>query len=86
MPPYVVLPASRIHVLKTTEQRAFAEQALQAAGYVGFDTEGHQRRIVAVQHRQMPPKDAPTALSQANAALLPATLQRVLAEPAAVSN
>lgn len=39
MPPYAALPASRIHVLRTGEQLAFAEQALREAGHVGFDTE-----------------------------------------------
>lgn len=39
MPAYEALPASRIHVLKTTEQLAFAEAALRQAGHVGFDTE-----------------------------------------------
>ena len=39
MPAYAALPASRIHVLKTAEQLAFAEAALRQAGHVGFDTE-----------------------------------------------
>lgn len=39
MPPYVALPASRIHLLKTAEHCEAAEVALRAAGHVGFDTE-----------------------------------------------
>lgn len=39
MPPYVALPVSRIHVLKTSAQFESAEAALRAAGHVGFDTE-----------------------------------------------
>jgi len=39
MPAYEALPASRIHLLKTPEQIAFAEAALRQAGHVGFDTE-----------------------------------------------
>lgn len=39
MPPYVALPASRIHVLKSAAQCEAAEAALRAAGHVGFDTE-----------------------------------------------
>lgn len=39
LPAYEALPASRIHVLKTAAQLAFAEQALRQAVHVGFDTE-----------------------------------------------
>jgi ribonuclease D len=39
LPPYETLPVSRIHLLNTDEQLAFAEQALRQAGHVGFDTE-----------------------------------------------
>lgn len=39
MPAYEALPASRIHLLKTPEQIAFAEAALRQAGHVGFDSE-----------------------------------------------
>ncbi|HEY0954376.1 MAG TPA: 3'-5' exonuclease [Roseateles sp.] len=39
MPPYLALPAGRIHVLKSAEQLAFAEAALRQAVHVGFDTE-----------------------------------------------
>jgi len=39
LPAYEALPGSRIHVLKTPEQLAFAEAALREAGHVGFDTE-----------------------------------------------
>ncbi|RZJ02726.1 MAG: 3'-5' exonuclease domain-containing protein 2, partial [Rubrivivax sp.] len=39
LPPYAALPAGRIHVLRTSDQLAFAEAALRDAGHVGFDTE-----------------------------------------------
>lgn len=39
LPPYAALPATRIHLLKTPEQLAFAAAALREAGHVGFDTE-----------------------------------------------
>ena len=39
LPAYEALPASRIHLLRTGEQLAFAESALRAAVHVGFDTE-----------------------------------------------
>jgi ribonuclease D len=39
MPAYRELPPSRIHVLRTPEQFAFAEYELLAATHVGFDTE-----------------------------------------------
>ncbi len=39
LPAYAALPPTRIHVLKTPEQLAFAERQLRAAVHVGFDTE-----------------------------------------------
>lgn len=39
LPPYPALPPQCIHLLKTAEQLADAEQALREAGHVGFDTE-----------------------------------------------
>lgn len=39
LPAYEALPASRIHLLKTSEQLQFAEAALRQSGHVGFDTE-----------------------------------------------
>lgn len=39
LPPFEQLPASRIHVLQTPEQLAFAARELRAAVHVGFDTE-----------------------------------------------
>ncbi len=39
LPAYEALPPSRIHLLRTAEQLAFAERALRAAVHVGFDTE-----------------------------------------------
>jgi ribonuclease D len=39
LPLFEGLPLSRIHLLRTAEQLAFAEQELRAAGQVGFDTE-----------------------------------------------
>jgi ribonuclease D len=39
LPPYPALPPARIHLLKTADQLAVAEQALRAARHVGFDTE-----------------------------------------------
>jgi len=39
LPAYRALPASRIHLLQTGEQLAFAERELRAAVHVGFDTE-----------------------------------------------
>ena len=39
LPPYDQLPATRIHVLQTPEQLAFAARELRAAVHVGFDTE-----------------------------------------------
>jgi ribonuclease D len=39
LPPYPALSPARIHLLKTADQLAAAEQALRAALYVGFDTE-----------------------------------------------
>jgi len=39
LPPYPALPLSRIHLLKTEAQLAFAASELRAAGHVGFDTE-----------------------------------------------
>ncbi|MFN3303627.1 MAG: 3'-5' exonuclease [Roseateles sp.] len=39
LPPFEVLPPSRIHLLKTADQLAFAEAALRDAVHVGFDTE-----------------------------------------------
>lgn len=39
LPSYDALPPSRIHVLRTAEQLAFAQAALLEAGHVGFDTE-----------------------------------------------
>lgn len=39
LPPYPALPPHCIQLLKTPDQLADAEQALRAAGHVGFDTE-----------------------------------------------
>jgi ribonuclease D len=39
LPAYEALPPSRIHLLKTADQLAFAAQALRQSGHVGFDTE-----------------------------------------------
>lgn len=39
LPAYPALPPTRIHVLRSDAQLAFAERALRAAVHVGFDTE-----------------------------------------------
>lgn len=39
LPPYPALALDRIHVLQSAAQFEAAEQALRAAGHVGFDTE-----------------------------------------------
>jgi ribonuclease D len=39
LPAYRALPPSRVHLLRTQEELAFAERELRAAVHIGFDTE-----------------------------------------------
>lgn len=50
LPAYPALPLSQIQVLRSADQLAWAEQALRAAGHVGFDTESKPVFVAGVPH------------------------------------